>query len=224
MSGELEVWIGALLTLMVYSFLYRDNPFYKLAEHIFVGVSAAYWMVAGFWSTFWPNVVERLAPASARVVNPGASPGEFEPLVLIPVALGCMLLLRLHPRTAWLARWPTAFAIGVSAGYNLVHYLRSDFLLQIHAAAAPGLIVLDGTRLDVAASLDRLLLLAGTLCGLAYFTFSRERRGATGFMAKAGVLFLMVTFGATYGYAVMGRVSLLIGRLRDLSGRWLGLL
>ena len=41
----LEMWVGALLTLMILSFLYRDNPFYRFAESLFVGVSAAYWMV-----------------------------------------------------------------------------------------------------------------------------------------------------------------------------------
>ena len=65
MSGSLEVWIGAALTLMVLSFLWRDNPFYKFAEHLFVGVSAGYWMVVGFWSTLWPNAVVKLAPAAA---------------------------------------------------------------------------------------------------------------------------------------------------------------
>ena len=43
------VTFAAFLTLAIMSFLYRDNPFYKFAEHLFVGVSAAYWMCMGFW-------------------------------------------------------------------------------------------------------------------------------------------------------------------------------
>jgi hypothetical protein len=43
-------------------------------------------------------------------------------------------------------------------------------------------------------------------------------------MAHVGILVLMVTFGASFGYAVMGRVSVLIGQFRDLLGGWLGLM
>ena len=99
-----------LLTLMIFSFLYKDNPFYKFAEHLFVGVSAGYWMVMGFWSTLWPNAIVKLAPAAARVTDPGAELTAREPLVLIPLLLGCLMLLRLWPRLAWLARWHSAQA------------------------------------------------------------------------------------------------------------------
>lgn len=56
------LWLAALLTLAIFSFLYRDNPFYKTAEHIFVGISAAYWMTVGFWSTVVPNLLAKLFP------------------------------------------------------------------------------------------------------------------------------------------------------------------
>ena len=42
------IWVGALMTLGIFSFLLGDNPYYKFTEHVFVGVSAAYWMVEGF--------------------------------------------------------------------------------------------------------------------------------------------------------------------------------
>jgi len=73
-ATSFEVWTAALLTLMVFSFLWRDNPLYKLAEHIFVGVSAAYWMVVGFWTTLWPNAVARLWPGAVPLIQPGAEP------------------------------------------------------------------------------------------------------------------------------------------------------
>ena len=40
-AEHLRIWFSALLTLMIFSFLYKDNPFYKFAEPLFVGVSAA---------------------------------------------------------------------------------------------------------------------------------------------------------------------------------------
>jgi hypothetical protein len=78
--------------------------------------------------------------------------------------------------------------------------------------------------LDVyfASYLGNLVLVVGTLTGLIYFYFSREHKGVFGGAAKIGVYFLMVTFGASFGYTVMSRMSLLIGRLYFLFGNWLG--
>ena len=33
-------WLAALLTLSILSFLFKENPIYKAAEHLFVGISA----------------------------------------------------------------------------------------------------------------------------------------------------------------------------------------
>jgi len=38
----LGIWIGVIMTFAILSFLYKDNPFYKVAEQLFVGLSAGY--------------------------------------------------------------------------------------------------------------------------------------------------------------------------------------
>jgi hypothetical protein len=55
-------WFAVFLTLGIFSYLYKDNPFYKMAEHIFVGVSAGYWMAMFFWTQIQPNLFGRLWP------------------------------------------------------------------------------------------------------------------------------------------------------------------
>lgn len=224
MSTSLEVWIGAALTLMVFSFLWRDNAFYKFAEHLFVGVSAGYWMVMGFWSTLWPNAIVKLVPSAARITDPAADLPAREPLVLVPLLLGVLMLLRLWPRLAWLARWPTAFAVGTTLGYNLVRYLRSDFLAQIQAAVEPGLVV-TGQEGGVhwPATFNQVVLVGGTACALIYFVYTRGARGTRGVLARSGLLLLMVAFGASFSYAVMARITVLVSRLQFLLGDWLGL-
>jgi hypothetical protein len=56
----------------------------------------------------------------------------------------------------------------------------------------------------------------GVVSGLFYFFFSVEHKGVFGKVSRVGIYFLMITFGASFGFAVMGRISLLIGRLTDL--------
>lgn len=224
LSTDVSVWISAALTLMVFSFLWRDNPLYKIAEHIFVGVSAAYWMVIGFWTTLWPQVVVKLAPAAAQVTDPTAVPGDRDLIALIPLALGLLMLCRLVPRWAGIGRWPTAFVIGTTAGYGLVRYIRSDFVTQISATVGHGLAPTLEGRWVWHESLAGLLVLVGTLSGLVYFINTRRGDGPTGAVARLGLMFMMVTFGASFGSAVMARVALLIGRFQYLLGNWLGVI
>ncbi|MDP6438350.1 MAG: hypothetical protein QGH74_01830, partial [Candidatus Brocadiia bacterium] len=71
-------------------------------------------------------------------------------------------------------------------------------------------------------SIDRLIILVGVLAVLFYFFFSLEHKGTVGAISRVGIIFLMVAFGASFGYTVMARESLLIGRFQFLLGDWLG--
>ena len=65
---HLGLWVAAFLTLGIYSFLYRDNAWYKLCEAIFIGVSAGYWVVTLYWENFygkfWVGHAEEPTPVS----------------------------------------------------------------------------------------------------------------------------------------------------------------
>jgi lipoprotein signal peptidase len=215
------MWIGGLLTLMILSFLYKDNAFYKFAEHLFVGVSAAYWMVVGFWTTLIPNLVARLWPSHMGGILPSATANRPEWMYVIPLVFGILMLARLSPKAAWLSRWAMAFVIGFAAGTNFTRYLQSDFVSQINSSITsvyqPGLSVM-GTVGDV---FSKIVIVAGLLGSLIYFYFSKEHKGAFGRAARFGIWVLMAAFGATFGYTVMARVSLLTGRM-DFLIKWIG--
>jgi len=61
----------------------------------------------------------------------------------------------------------------------------------------------------------------GVFCGIVYFFFSKEHKGVTGATASVGIWVLMIGFGSTFGFTVMSRVSLLVGRFEFLLNRWL---
>jgi hypothetical protein len=220
------IWVAALGTLCILSFAYRDNPFYKLAESTFVGVSAAYWMVVGFWSTIIPNLLGKLFPAWIQSwAMPGLSTERVEWwwLYFCPLVLGVMLLWRLSPKGSWISRWPLAFVIGVFCGIRLIGFIHADFLSQIRNSVV-SLAVLDDGRFDFWGSLRNLLLIGGVLCSLVYFFFSFEHKGFVGRTAKVGIWVLMITFGAAFGYTVMGRIALFAIRLEFLFDDWLWLI
>ncbi|RME20016.1 MAG: hypothetical protein D6800_13585 [Candidatus Zixiibacteriota bacterium] len=227
---------SAFLTLAIMSFLYADNPIYKFAEHLFVGVSAAYWMTMGFWTTIVGNLIPRLSRGLAEgFFHVNYIPGNWNFAFWLPVILGVLLLMRLAPRGNWLSRWPLAFIVGTTAGLNFVRYLRSDFIEQISATFVPLVVEWHGfgdfvSHLSLSSTGQFVLMLSnwviflGVLCGLIYFFFSREHTGAFGAASRFGIWILMVTFGASFGYTVMGRISLLVGRLTFLFRDWLGLI
>lgn len=223
-SRTVGLWIAAFLTLCIFSFLIGDNPFYKLAESIFIGSSAAYWMVVAFWNVLVPNLFARLLPHTAqRTLMPGLAGDDLDPhyLYLVPLCLGVMLLWRLAPRGQWIARWPLALFIGVFAGLRLVQVFHADFLNQIAAGIAPLVARSDAGSIEWQGTLAALVSLVGVLCCLTYFFFSVEHRGAVGGAARAGIWVLMIAFGAMFAYTVMGRIVLLVARIEFLLNDWL---
>ena len=196
-------WMVVLMTLSIFSYLYGDNIFYKSAEHIFVGVSAGYIFAITFWDQIYPNLLGRLFPL---YVDAGY---EFEISYIIPFILGIFMILRLVPNLSWLARISIAYIVGMAAGLKFYVFINSNILTQIKSSA----INFNGSYLDI---INQVIVLIGVLSGLVYFFFSKEHKGTIGKISKLGVYFLMIKFGASFGFAVMGRISLLIGRFEEL--------
>jgi len=212
----LGLWVAAFLTLAIFSFLYGDNPLYKLAEHIFVGVSAGYGVVIVYYEAFLSDLINPLfRPEKASLDHPNY-------WLLIPGILGLMILGRFIPRYDWLSRWPIAFVIGLGAGATIPSTMQADIIIQLRETIAPLWAPAPGQSLALAAwvSFSRLVLAAGVICTLSYFYFSLPHRGALALTSRVGVGFLMVAFGAGFGNTVMARLSLLIGRVQFIRYDW----
>ena len=206
----LGVIVAAGLTLALYSFLYKDNPFFKMAENLFVGVAAAYVFGQYWYPTIYGEIWVRLI---------GLSQGEGDSgdiWLLAPTLLGLLMLTRFSRRFSWLSRLSFAFFVGLGAGLTIPRTISSFILAQIEATLQPLSWSLAG--------LDLLIILVGVVSVLVYFFFSLEHNGAVGKVSRLGIAFLMISFGASFGYTIMARLSLLIGRISFLMDDWLHLL
>ena len=210
LSHDIGVWIAALLTLGIFSFLYKDNPVYKMCEHLFVGVSAGYYVVLQYYSVVKPNLLDPMFTDFTH---------SRHFLLLIPLALGILLFSRFFPKGDWLSRWSIALILGVYPALRITGFGQGDFVEQIHGTILP-LWVAN----NLGATIGNWILIVGLLTTLVFFFFSKEHKGPLGGAAKIGIYFLMVSFGASYGYTVMARISLLIGRVTFLLHEWLGVL
>lgn len=202
-------WVATGLTLFILSFLYKDNPLFKLAEHLYVGVSVGYTIVKAY-----DTVIVHL------IIKPIVENGEFT--LLIPVAIGLLMLTRYVPKASWLSRYAFAMIVGIGAGLAIPRTISSFILKQIEDTVRP-LLTMTGegvtftfTLLNPASNLNAIIILLGVSSVLFYFFFSVEHHGPGKAVARTGIMFLMIAFGAAFGYTVMARMSLLIGRLTDL--------
>ncbi|MDD3626473.1 MAG: hypothetical protein PHV06_04070 [bacterium] len=188
--------VAAVFTLAIFSFLYKDNPFYKAAEHIMIGVSVGYGLAQLYHLGFKPYLW-----------NPVFKEAQYE--LLIPAAIGMLYFGFLHPKTRWLIRIPIALFMGIGSGFSIAPSMQAAIYTQLQATIIP----LWQHGLTFGEALSNILIVVGVFTAIIYFFFSWKHKGVIGGLAKAGIYFLMIGFGASFGLTVMGRISLLIGRV-----------
>jgi hypothetical protein len=211
------IWVAAFFTLCIYSFLYRDNPFYRFAEHLFLGISVGYWSIV-------ISIHQGLIPFAWQPLSEAVTQRQPAGLVkLIPIAIGLLFFTRLIPRYAWLIRYPIAVLFGITSGLAIPNVMQAQIFEQLRGTLMPFAAIHAGT-LTPFQIFNAVLMLIGVISTLTYFFFSVEHRGAVGGISKIGIIFLMIGFGSAFGNTVMGRVSLFIERIDFLLRDWLHLI
>jgi hypothetical protein len=311
-------WIAASLTLFIYSFLYKDNVLYKIAESIYIGSSAAYLSVVAWYNIMMPQIIRPLFYG-----NPNN--GERAYILIIPAILGILMLTRFSRKHGWLSRIPMSLIFGMGSGMAITGSVQGIIIPQMNAtignspiirvgsikfnldnakyiievdrvkvysaksgAAESGITIHEVNNLTSGAhlvtikdesgkelykippvivapskaseinvtqaaaqvvspidpstlpklpgkknilgfplgnslffNLDFFLIFIGVVTTLIYFYFSVPHTGTIGHLARVGIWFIMISFGASFGYTVMARISLLIGRVQFLLIDWL---
>jgi hypothetical protein len=191
-------WIAAGLTLFMYSSLYKDNPFFRFGEHLYLGLSIGYMIVRVIYATFINTLYVPLVD-------------DKNYWLIIPTVLGVSLYTRFFPKLVWISRITFAFIVGYGAGLGIPRVIAGGIFQQIEKIITP-----LGTQLSPFEYFSGILIVVGVFSVLIYFFFSWEHKGLVGGVSKVGIYFVMIAFGASFGYTVMGRMSLLIGRCYDL--------
>lgn len=196
---------GALMTLFTFSFLYKDNPFYKFAEHLVVGVSAGYFVILLYFTSLKPKLIDTVF-------------GNFsqEWFYIFPGILGLMMWARFSRKFLWISRYPIAVYIGIGSGLAIPLSMQNFVNRQLSA-----------TMIEVGFSnwtvFWNIFIVIGVACGVIYFFFSKAHSGIFGGLAKIGIWVLMIGFGASFGFTVMARISLFVNRIADLE-KWVVIL
>jgi len=208
LSSDPYVWIAAILTLGVFSFLYRDNPFFCFIEHLLVGLSTGYMAV-----TYWNNV---FVPELIKPLWEHKTGGDAH--LWVVVGLCFMWACKYVEKTRDLYRIALAFWISVDLGLSIPTYMEAGIIAQIAGTIA---VPFTGSWDEI---LGSVIIVVGTVAALLYFFFSKPHEGILGGAAKVGTWVLMIGFGATFSYTILSRIYLLIGRMLFLFRDWLGVI
>ncbi len=199
-------FIAAGITLSLYSFLYKDNPLFKFAENLYVGVAAAYSLTQVWYTVLLADVVNPLSELNGESLS--------NLWLIVPTLLGLFMLTQLSSaKFSWLSRIAFAFVVGLGSGLAIPRTIAANVLAQLEPTMRPITATWEG--------FDLLIILVGVVTVLVYFFFSVEHTGPVGVVSKIGIWFLMISFGASFGYTIMARLSLLIGRVGFLLEDWL---
>ncbi len=201
--------ISFLLTLIVLSYLIGDNPAFRVAVYIFIGVSAGYAAAVAWHQVLYPRLIVPLLFGSLS--------DRF--LTVVPLVMGLLLLLKLSPRTARLGTPSMAFLVGVGAAVAIGGAVMGTLFPQARASM---------NALDLSGAgqywLERLsegiVMLVGTVATLVYFhygakaTASGPQRGKlVNALSWVGQVFIAITFGVLFAGVFVAAMTALIERM-----------
>lgn len=206
----ISAWVGLILTLMVFSYLIGDNPLFRMAVYLFIGVAAGYAATVVVYNVLLPKL---------NVSEPS------DLLVIIPVLLGASLVAKFSPRLSWIGNFAMAVLVGVGAavaiGGALLGTLTPQFQAAINAfdVSALGNLGQAASRL-----LEGSIMLVGTVLTLASFHFTAgravdgtpKRNRIIEGIAWAGRIFIAITLGALFAGVYMAALTAMIERLSSV--------
>jgi len=207
-SDTIGLIVGAVLTLLIFSYILGDNPLYRLALHIFVGALVGY-----SFGIVVRDVLVGMVFAQV-LTNP--------PAIVLPLVLGILLLFKGFAKQAYVGNYSVAFLVGVGTAVALGGVLLGTLVPQIGAtggAASP-----SSWAAYQLGPLDGLFIILGTVLTLMAFAFvTQNQTGLAGMWrliaegtGRVGRVFLIFAFAVAFAGALTASYSIFIGRIQYL--------
>lgn len=224
--------LAALLTVMVLSYLIGDNPLFRIATHIFIGVTAGYAGAIAWHNVLKPAIVDPLLVEGLPGILSGSIFSGGQGVVIVGAwVLIAMLLLKLSPSTSRWGSLPLVIMVGVGTAVVIGGAITGTLIPQTGAAVLslnpgsfpPASVGNFFVRLLewLEPMIEVLIILTGTICTLLYFNFTArksptgigERPGLIEWAAKIGKGFIAITFGTMYAGALSTTLIVLSERM-----------
>ncbi len=211
-SSQAELLTGALsffFTVALLSYLIGDNPLYRLALSLFVGIAVGYATLVVIYQVLKPRLIAPLLSGNVELVA----------LTSVPLVLFIFLVLKISPRTAALGNLSIAYLIGVGAAVAMGGAITGTLTPQIEATWLSLMPDAGGSFVNNA------VVVVGVITTLLYFQFWLRGRTSSGetqraallrFVAGIGQAFIVVTLATIYAGMILSGLAVLTERLMAL--------
>lgn len=208
---ELYLIAGAtlafILTLMIFTFIWRDNAIYRFAEHTYLAVALGHYFNLSLY-----YLRDNTLP----------SIGKGRIILIVPLILGFLYFTRYIKNRviSSLSRLPVGVLTGIVTAVLVTAALDANLVRNM---AANLTVSLQPTY----ANLTNWIVLIGSLVVLTYFIFIREHTGVLLIPSRLGLYVMMIALAGWWAGAVMTRLGglfpvikdVLIGYILKLMGR-----
>ncbi|MDP2161129.1 MAG: hypothetical protein Q8K02_11640 [Flavobacterium sp.] len=199
--------LSFILTVMVFSYIFGDNPLFRIATYLFVGVSSAYVLVLIFYQILIPKLFMPLfsGDPNQRIIQ------------LIPIVLSVLLFFKLSKKTSQIGDLSLAFLVGSGAAIILTSAFTGTLLPMIDMITEPFSI----ETISFQNFFGGIFILIGTISSLLYFQFTKRSstKDSTGvskilqYISQIGIVFIGITLGSVFAGVIISSVIALIERL-----------
>jgi hypothetical protein len=205
------IWaiVGFILSLMIFSYLIGDNPLFRFAASLFIGVTAGYAAVILLYQVIFP-----------RLVYPFFTGSTLErSFTLVPIALSVLLFFKPSRNLSFMGSIPMALLVAAGAAFALSGAVLGTILPQSQAT-----INLFRNKPGENFLLEGIVILVGTVTTLMYFYFGAKfengkpikRAGWIESISKVGQVFLFVTLGSIYAGVYITAITALVERMHSV--------
>jgi hypothetical protein len=224
MTEFIQIILAGISTLAIYSFLYRENVFYRTFEHVFIGVATAWGLVKVCEDFLWPRIYKSMFGYDVLYLPDGTRLGEYQSWYLwylIPAAFSLLYYTMYSVKYRHLAQLVISFQLGCAGGFAFKGTFV-ELMPQIYDSFRPVYFSGNMSGDALLQSLSNAFFLLTLFSAFMYFffTFRSSESKMVQKISTAGRLLMMACFGATFGSTMMARMALLVERLDFLSNTW----
>lgn len=202
------IWgiVGFVLSILVFSYLIGDNVLFRLAIHLFIGVSAGIVAVIVLYQVIYP-----------RLILPFVNGTPIQKIVtLFPLTLSILLLFKVTPKGSKIGSIPAAYLLGIGAAVTIGGAILGTLFPQTLSTIEP-----FDPKYTISEKLEGALVLIATVSSLLYFYFGAhlemgrplKRPAWIEWSAKIGQIFILITLGAIFAGVYVTSISALSERL-----------
>jgi len=196
-----DIWVTAILVLMMMSFMIKETAFYRFGEYTLIGASGG--MV--------------LLGAYKRIMGSAITPileGNY--IYIIGIVLGATTLLRFRKEYAWISRYAVSNMIGLGVGILIPTMAESDILEQVRDT------ILGIPLNEPLSAFNNLVTIVVVLSVVWFFVFTREPKNPLEdkirYFARQT---LFVAFGVGIGSHIMEYAARALTALQLVLSEWL---